>query len=58
MYIGLIITLLCAGAALAWWAVCRPASVMLFERAGGVLFIAGFALLGFALPMAHSLVQN
>ena len=58
MYFGLIVTLLCGGAALSWWAVCRPASVMLFERAGGVLLITGFALLGFALPMAHHFVQN
>ena len=53
MYFGLIVTLLCGGAALSRWAVSAPALTTRLERAGGIALIMGFALLGFALPITH-----
>ena len=53
MYFGLVVTLLCGGAALSRWAVSAPALTTRLERAGGTALIMGFALLGFAMPMAH-----
>ncbi len=58
MYFALIVTLLCGGAALAWWAISWPALTTQLERAGGVALITGFALLGFALPMVQHFTHD
>jgi hypothetical protein len=58
MYFVLIVTLLCCGASASWAAVNNPAKAAKFERAGGALLIAGFILLGIALPAAHHLLHG
>jgi hypothetical protein len=55
MYIGMIVTLVCGGAALSWVAVSRPAAAARLENASGTLIILGLSLLGFALPMVEHL---
>ena len=58
MYLVLIVTLLCCGASASWAATTHPANAVKFERTGGVLLIAGFILLGIALPAAHHLLHD
>ena len=58
MYFVLIVTMLCCGASASWAAVAQPSNAAKFERAGGALLIAGFILLGIALPAARHLVHG
>lgn len=58
MYLALVITLLCGGAAFSWWAISQPALTIQLERAGGIALITGFALLGFALPVVSHFTQG
>jgi len=51
MYIVLIVTLVCGGAALSWAATSRPAIAARLENASGALLIAGLSLIGLALPI-------
>jgi hypothetical protein len=53
MYIGLVVTLVCAGAALSWAAASRPAVAARLENASGALLIAGLSLIGLALPIVQ-----
>lgn len=58
MYFVLIVTTLCCGAAASRAAMAKTAHAAKFERTGGALLIAGFVLLGFALPAAQHLVRG
>ena len=51
MYIGLVVTLVCGGAALSWAATSMPAIAARLENSSGALLIAGLSLIGFALPI-------
>lgn len=53
MYFILIAALLGSGMALSWRAMSRPAVAAQLENASGALLIAGLALVGLGLPVAH-----
>ena len=55
MYIGLVVTLVCAGTALSWAATSSPAVAARLENASGALLIAGLSLIGLALPIVQHL---
>ncbi len=55
MYIGLVGTLVCGGAALSWAAASRPAIAARLEKLSGALLIAGLSLAGLTLPMVQHL---
>ncbi len=55
MYVDLVVTLLCGGAALSWATTSKPAIAARLEKLSGALLIAGLSLVGLALPMVQHL---